>query len=292
MRVGLSVYAISALLFTFSGCTTYYSAASKGNVKAIERLWANGEDVNAVDDTGMTPLIYAVKHNQKEALLVLLKSGAHINQSDAELGNTPLMHAILQGNSTLVRILLDKGADVDIRNKTGLTAVDLIKKNHNDDLIRLVQSHSKNTTIALKEMISDQTKTPAVEEKITPATVAVVPVVSQNIPISEAQARVVLQRFMAKHETLAVRNFLNQHPEAIALITDPRQKLRYIGPNNWRIMDIAEGISRGSLTEKQIIEHIESAALPYKQFNEDEIRIISHYGISKKIIDAMMRVTH
>ncbi len=293
MRVDRGIYAIGLSALLLSGCTTFHSAASKGNINAIERLAANGDDVNEVDDAGLTALIYAVKRNQKEALLALLKSGANINLGDIELGNTPLNHAILQGNTTLLRILVEKGANVDIRNKDGLSAVDLVKNIHNDEIIRLVKSHSKKETVVVKKSIDTEIKLPAPKQTIEPKIVKIDPVVNIQTPaISDAQARATLQRYMSKHETLAVRNFLNEHPEAISLISDPRQQLRYIGPKDWRIMDIAEGISRGLLKEKAIIDHIESAALPYKHFTDDEIRIITHYGISYKIIDAMVRVTH
>ena len=304
MRGYTGIYAIGLVVLLLNGCTTFHSAAAKGNVNAIERLSVSGDDVNEMDDVGITPLIYAVKGNQKEALLALIKSGANINIGDLEFGNTPLSHAILQGNTKLIRILVDKGADVDIRNKDGLSAVDLVKNIHNDDIIRLVQSHSKDNSKVVKKTIDNEVKGAVSQPSIVFQSVKIEPVAKvDNTPtlpavekktptISDTQARVILQRLMSKHETLAVRNFLNEHPTAITLISDPRQQLRYVGPKDWRIMDIAEGISRGLLKEKEIIDHIESAALPYKHFTEEEMRIIAHYGISTKIIDAMVRVTH
>lgn len=292
---------LAASLVLISGCTTYHTAAAKGNVKAIERLYNEGEDINEPDDMGISALICAVNFNQKESLLALLKSGADINAVDNEFGNTALHHAIEQGSLSFTRILLEKGADVSLQNKDGNTPLDLALKTHNQEMIDLIKSHSEMTVIVKKDESAKETKSIKKGETIPPKksvvavkeAVAVVDVIEKPSPkISDEEATATLKRLIAKHETIGVRNFLNIHPEAIALIGDSRQQLRYIGPSGWRIMDIAEGISRGVLKEKEIVDHIEASGLPYKNFTEDEIRIISHYGISIKIINAMISVTH
>lgn len=297
-------------LLLISGCTTYHSAAAKGNIKAIDRLHAEGEDINIVDGSGVTALIHAINLNQKEGVIGLLNAGANVNACDEISKNTPLHHAILQSNLFLVRLLVDNGADVTLRNSEGKSPLDLIQYSHNEDIKRLVKAHSNTAQEVKKKDIQtvEAVKTvpivkvyPVVKpepDAISPVHVEVKPLVSSSIvekkspAISEADARAVLNRLMSKHETLAVRSFLNEHPEMISLISDPRQQLRYIGPAGWRVMDIAEALTRGVLKEKEIIDHIETSALPYKKFTEDEIRIISHYGISTKIINAMITVTH
>lgn len=299
MKTKLHVGMIIVSLFFMSGCTTFHSAAAKGNVKAIERLYNEGENINEPDDMGVTPLIHAITLNQKESLLALLKSGADINVGDTEFANTPLHHAITQGSISFTRILLEKGADVALRNHEGKTPLDLALNTHNEEMISLIKSHSKVPAIVKKEenvkeksIVKQEIKAP-VTVKIEPVVVVKEAMAEKASPkISDAQASATLKRLIAKHETIGVRNFLNQHPEAISLISDARQQLRYVGPNGWRIMDIAEGVTRGVLKEKDVIEHIITSNLPYKKFSEDEIRIISHYGISNKIIDAMVNVTH
>ena len=287
-----------ASLLLISGCTTYHSAAAKGNVKAIDRLHAEGEDINELDSSGVTALIHAINLNQKEGVIALLNAGANVNICDDTSKNTPLHHAILQGN------VVDNGADLSLRNSDGKSALDLVQNSRNEDIKRLVKTHSKVPVIVKKEdikVIEPIKSVPVV--KVEPVVIAQppvvikplvsTPIVEKKLPsITEAEARAILNRLMSKHETLAVRNFLNEHPEMISLISDPRQQLRYVGPAGWRIMDIAEALSRGVLKEKEIIDHIEASSLPYKKFTEDEIRIISHYGISIKIINAMITVTH
>ena len=283
-------------LLLISGCTTYHSAASKGNINAINRLHAEGEDINQFDSSGVTALIHAINLNQKEGAIALLKAGADVNACDDILKNTPLHYAILQGNVFFVRFLLDNGADVSLRNTNGKSSVDFIEQTHNEEIKRLVKSHNKIPEVVTKKEIKDKDVKVIVAVKSEAVDVVqpliTTPVTEKKLPtISEAEARAVFKRLMSKHETLAVRTFLNEHPEAIAFIDDPRQQLRYIGPSGWRIMDIAEALTRGVLKENDIINHIKTSSLPYKKFTEDEIRIISHYGISIKIINEMISVT-
>jgi hypothetical protein len=291
MRVKLHISLIASLLLT-SGCTTYHTAVAKGNVKAIDRLHAEGENVDAPDDSGITPLIHAINVNQKDSFLALLKAGADVNKCDIESLNTPLHSSIIQGNVFFVRVLLQNGADVLIRNKDGKSSLDLLQNSRNEEIKRLVKSNSKIPEVVKKEelKIKEVKKSSTPQDLISSSSVSVS---EKKLPaMSEPEARVVLERLMSKHETLAIRTFLNEHPETISLINDPRQQLRYIGPSGWRVMDIAEGLTRGVFKEKEIIEHIETAALPYKYFTEDEIRIVAHYGISVKIINSMISVTH
>lgn len=304
MKIKLYTSLVASLLL-INGCTTYHSAAAKGNVKAIDRLHAEGEDINAVDGLGVTALIHAINLNQKEGTIALLKAGANVNVCDTISQNTPLHHAILQGNVFFVRLLVENGADVSLRNNDGRSSYDLVQNIRSEEIKRLVVTHNKvSETVKANDVQVNKPPVniePAVkvEEKVIVAPVAIVkPFESSSVvekktpPMSDTEARAILNRLMSKHETLAIRSFLNEHPQAIALISDTRQQLRYVGPPGWRIMDIAEGISRGVLKEKEIIEHIETASMPYKNFTEDEIRIITHYGISIKIINAMISVTH
>lgn len=287
-----SYVSLFASLVILSGCTTYHSAASKGNIKAIDRLHADGEDINELDSAGTTALIHAINHNQKEAVVALLNAGADINMCDDVLKNTPLHNAILVGNVFLVRLLVENGADVSLRNVDGKSSFELVQNTRNEEIKRLVKRYGTVTEVVEKEVKATESLIHETVIKIEP--IVNVPVITEKaVPaLSETEASAILKRLMSKHETLAVRSFLNEHPQMITLIADARQQLRYIGPSGWRIMDIVEQTSRGLLKEQEVIDHIETSALPYKKFSEDEIRIISHYGISNKIINAMISVTH
>jgi ankyrin len=91
-----------------------------------------GADINvALVRDGLTPLHYAVLHNNTNMARYLLAHGANIDARDIK-GNTPLHIAILKqieklepNRSDMIKLLLSKGARVDIQNHERETSVQL-----------------------------------------------------------------------------------------------------------------------------------------------------------------------
>jgi thermostable 8-oxoguanine DNA glycosylase len=108
--------------------------------------------------------------------------------------------------------------------------------------------------------------------------------------LSEGEMREKLKKMISGHETKAIRTFLNENIHAIDLIEES-QRLRYIGPANWRVIDIVDKIKQDKLPEEKIIDHIAVAQLPYKKFTQEEISLLLRYGLSYKIINAMINVS-
>ena len=92
--------------------------------KAIKAGFNSGFNVNAMNEAGQTPLMWAAERAYTELVKVLLEAGADANARD-EAGNTVLTWAIeeLDGNLEAVRLLLDAGADVKARSRHGTTAL-------------------------------------------------------------------------------------------------------------------------------------------------------------------------
>lgn len=70
------------------------------------------------DSSGLTPLQICSALGWTEAVLLLLKHGADVNQA-CSLGWTPLMQAVRNGHSDIVRILINAGADISVKNSYG-----------------------------------------------------------------------------------------------------------------------------------------------------------------------------
>lgn len=91
--------------------------------KLLLTLETTGHElVNAVDELGRTPLMWAAMHGQFDLGNALLDKGALVNFSD-NAGVTPLMYAITGGSPRLFDALLKKKANVharDLKNKTTL----------------------------------------------------------------------------------------------------------------------------------------------------------------------------
>ena len=76
-------------------------------------LLERGADVNALDASGGTPLLYAVQHRDDGIVDVLLRAGADVNLQN-HVGETPLLFAIEQGRTALCKALLAAGARVEV----------------------------------------------------------------------------------------------------------------------------------------------------------------------------------
>jgi ankyrin repeat protein len=78
------------------------------NDKAVEMIGETllnaGGDVNAADNKGRTPLIYAVASERSAVVKLLLKRGANINARDHN-GESALDWAIKTGDEEIIRLL-------------------------------------------------------------------------------------------------------------------------------------------------------------------------------------------
>jgi ankyrin repeat protein len=103
-----------------------HDAAFKGNIKAVKKHLADGADVNAKDDEGMTPLHWAAPEGHKEIAELLIAKGANVNaKSDNEVagseGMTPLHFAAYVGRREIAELLIAAGADVNATDKHVVT---------------------------------------------------------------------------------------------------------------------------------------------------------------------------
>jgi ankyrin repeat protein len=111
-------------------------AASSGNLAAVEKAIAAGEDVNSATKYGDTALIYACAFGHLEIVKFLIKHGANVNAQN-EKGFTPLINAIqfffsngqsgwgFDSNlaSKIVDELIAAKANVNLETKEGKTAL-------------------------------------------------------------------------------------------------------------------------------------------------------------------------
>ena len=89
------------------------AAGILGNIETVKKYLDDGKDVNAKDDTGMTPLHNAALYGRKEILELLIAEGADVNAKD-DARWTPLHYA--EGSKEVAELLIAKGADVNAKN--------------------------------------------------------------------------------------------------------------------------------------------------------------------------------
>jgi ankyrin repeat protein len=116
--------------YLYPGDTALHMAAAAFRRPVAELLIAHGADSRARNCRGAEPLHYAADTNrwnpeaQAETIEYLLSIGADPNAVDKS-GVTPLLRAVRTRSSPAVRALLDGGADPIRPNKSGSTPMDL-----------------------------------------------------------------------------------------------------------------------------------------------------------------------
>ena len=100
-----------------------HGACYKGDIEAVERHLAAGEDVNEIDG-GRTPLHVAnLLGGHKEIVELLIASGANVNKKDVR-GSIPLHFTAWQGSKEIAELFIAKRAGVNTKNEDGETPLD------------------------------------------------------------------------------------------------------------------------------------------------------------------------
>lgn len=108
--------------FSVTGRVSLLWAVARDDLERAREALAAGDDVNATDKHGETPLILAAGLASPQMVRLLLDAGADPNAYDSG-GRTVLMRAVRSGNVDKVRHLLDAGADVKKRGRNGGTVL-------------------------------------------------------------------------------------------------------------------------------------------------------------------------
>lgn len=115
------------------GDQALWDAAKTGNIDEIKAYLANGTQVNAKNEMGLTPLMMAAFTGQTETMKFLIKKGANVNFKDSRKG-TALHGASFFGQTKAVRILVENGADVNARNEDGETSWELAARPWSEEI--------------------------------------------------------------------------------------------------------------------------------------------------------------
>lgn len=148
----------SILQETFFSKGGLWKAATRGNVALIEKLVAEGADINkkktTLDLEGTAPLHLAVEYERIEAVKALIRLGAKVNLKDHH-GTSPLMQAAtLKSSHEMIMVLLNAGADINDQDKVGMSALDWAASYGRVDAIKLLLDHGVNPNVARGDRIS------------------------------------------------------------------------------------------------------------------------------------------
>ena len=119
-------------------------AASQGHVNIVKTLHDNGADLDAKDESSVTPLFLAAQRGHANVVRQLLEKGSKAAGDPTTGGQTALHNAAMTGHSEVVAELLKaatSGVDVNARNHIGRTPlVSAAFNGHLDIVIQLVDS--------------------------------------------------------------------------------------------------------------------------------------------------------
>jgi len=131
-----------------------FRACDRGYEKAVKYLIEYGEDVNAENSGGLTPLFFACKSYRAYKLGVvenivkcLVEHGADVNKVDMR-GNTPLFHACREGHENVVKYLVEQGANVNKVNDGEETPLFWACEQKNVNIVKCLVEHGANVNKA------------------------------------------------------------------------------------------------------------------------------------------------
>ncbi len=113
-------------------------AAIAGDPRAIERLLAEGTDIDGRDRYGQTALMLAALHGRDEVVRLLLHHGAELDVT-AKYRLSALMLAVINRRTEVAKRLVDAGANTRLRGSgapgfAGKTARELAEQGGLADL--------------------------------------------------------------------------------------------------------------------------------------------------------------
>ena len=112
-----------------------YAAAWNGNTDAINTLVKFGAAVNVQDSYGKTPLMYTAQSgNPENAVNVLVDASADVNAQD-RYGKTPMMYTAQSEKPEIITALVNAGADINAQDNYGLTPLFYVAWSRSPDTI-------------------------------------------------------------------------------------------------------------------------------------------------------------
>ncbi|AZB34220.1 ankyrin repeat domain-containing protein [Chryseobacterium bernardetii] len=121
-----------------NGFSPLILACYRGNIEVAKFLIDNVKNINYKSQQGTALSGLSVKYN-KDLVVYLLNKKANPNIAD-ETGATPLFWAVKFGNKELAELLLKNKADKSIKDSQGMTPFEYALQTNNKDIINLLKN--------------------------------------------------------------------------------------------------------------------------------------------------------
>ena len=125
-----------------------HQAVFNNQSEVVRTLLAGSKQyVNAVNDSGETPLLIACSNGNLLITGLLIDAGADVNKALLD-GNTPLHFSAYQGNSFIGKALLQANAKIDAQSEDGKTPLIVAAGQGNNDFVSLLIEQNANVNLA------------------------------------------------------------------------------------------------------------------------------------------------
>jgi ankyrin repeat protein len=113
----------------------------------ILALLQSNYDINAVSNSGSTPLMFAVMYGNERLVNLLIEHQAALNVIN-NYGLNPMIQAALFGHPDIVRILYRHGENFNVRGICGGTALFAAAQNNQMSIVLFMLEHGADYTLA------------------------------------------------------------------------------------------------------------------------------------------------
>lgn len=110
-----------------TGSNALMNALSNADVATAKILWSDAA-AKAQNNDGKTVLILAAEANNKDVIEYVLPKTKALLETKDKSGNTPLLAAVQSANPDAARSLVKAGANVNAKNASGKTPVQIAKE--------------------------------------------------------------------------------------------------------------------------------------------------------------------
>ena len=122
-----------------------HSSIINRDVELAKVLIEHGANVNAVDESGRSPLILAIESSFEPSVMALVEAGADPNVQDSS-GRTALHLASRRGRREIIELLLRLGPDLGLTDRAGNTALhEAVLSGSTEAVQTLLQHHAASS---------------------------------------------------------------------------------------------------------------------------------------------------
>jgi uncharacterized protein len=139
LSICLSKNASAANTRGSDGCTPLLAAVKANNRSTVTVLLEHGANALQADTMNLDPLYWALYKGYYPLADVLLVHGVDVDRPNSQ-GNSPLISAVMRGDLAMATYLLQRGADRMRKSATGLTPRGIASRNKDKPMVKLLSS--------------------------------------------------------------------------------------------------------------------------------------------------------